>query len=71
MSRERSIYISRKLFACLLAMRRGSDEPIEAVAEHLLETAVQDKAPEIWAFYDKYEKEERELLTQLTQSPKC
>ena len=63
--RERSIYISRQVFACLLALARAKDTTPDAIAERLLEQAVNESTPTVWDFYANHQKAEAELINQI------
>ena len=60
--RERSIYISRQVFACLLALAKAKDTTPDAIAERLLEQAVQESTPSVWDFYASHQKAEAALI---------
>ena len=69
--RTRPIYVSQKVFACLLTIARsvpGENVPVDAIAESLLCRAVKDMAPGAWEMHERHEAEARKLLEELRRN---
>lgn len=70
--RTRPIYVSQKVFSCLLSVARsisdGESVKVDAIAESLLCRAVKDMAPKAWEMHERHEAEAQKLLAELRRN---
>ncbi len=65
-TRERNIFVSRRVFQCLIAA--ASENSVGGLAESILLLWIKDNMPEVQAMYDRHEQEVEARLAEVRRN---